>query len=544
MEQAYEYVTRDFGRLLGREWLQRIDTELWKFTERLNQWLHALFLHPTPAWREHLDAFLEEQAAAGFTVTPESRQELVAFLEGWASNLPQAKPKPTPKPQVELLASRLAAKAPAEGYHRPAHANPQVTHPQVKPPQYGRIVRSHWHVFHDKLKEADGYLDAIERLLDPLGRKVIAAKPDEPVEVETDVDEIVALIYRHNEAMEQARQAWLDGKLGGDTHTHLVNALSPSSLGLPLFTDEAQAKRAQVQWKEIGKRLKEKISFFDKLIFAMEVTEKVGDVASLALGAGLIVSAVKQGGKIALVKAAKIAAQAAVAEGVALAKDAAGQAIEDALLAAGVSQETISAIQTAATVVEWVLELKRTRASLRSGSASVGSTQSAASTPLPSQEPLPLPKAPKPPPRGQFKNQSGDPEIAAHKARTQPYGSQAPRPPKRKSHPAIEGRVDKPRTPHHTFLQRTIADEMQATGEYARVTMRMKLSKVSGIQHNPDIEPDNIGVHLDGRIDIIEILSPSQTREELEDKLRHALNELPPHLRGGTRVIDPQDAFE
>jgi hypothetical protein len=84
---------------------------------------------------------------------------------------------------------------------------------------------------------------------------------------------------------------------------------------------------------------------------------------------------------------------------------------------------------------------------------------------------------------------------------------------------------------------------MQATGDYTRIATRMKLSKFSGVKIDPDIEPDNMGLHADGRIDIIEVLSPSQTREKLTAKLLHALSQLPPAMRGGIRVVDPKDAF-
>jgi hypothetical protein len=238
-------------------------------------------------------------------------------------------------------------------------------HPPHKPPQYGRVVKSHWHIFHEKLREAEDRLKDIEHLLGPLGEKVIAAKSDEPVEVETDVDEIAALVYRHNDAMERARQAWLDGDLGGDTANSLNSASSPARFGLPMILDDAQATRAKAQRNEITKRLKGREIFFDNLIFAMEVAERVGEVASLAIGAGFVVNAVKTGGKIALVK---IVSQAVIVEGVARTADAASQAIEDALLNAGVSEETISNIHTAAAVVEFVLELKRTGKALPSQS--------------------------------------------------------------------------------------------------------------------------------------------------------------------------------
>jgi hypothetical protein len=112
------------------------------------------------------------------------------------------------------------------------------------------------------------------------------------------------------------------------------------------------------------------------------------------------------------------------------------------------------------------------------------------------------------------------------------------------THPLIEGVPDKHRTPYHKFLQQTMADEMQASGYYKRVGMGRPLSEFSGLKHSPDIRPDNIGLTPDGRIDLVEILSPSQTKDELEQKLLKALNQLPREKRGDVRVTDPQDAFK
>jgi hypothetical protein len=113
-----------------------------------------------------------------------------------------------------------------------------------------------------------------------------------------------------------------------------------------------------------------------------------------------------------------------------------------------------------------------------------------------------------------------------------------------KSHPLIEGVPDARRTRAHKILQQATAEEMQAEGSYVRVGMGRPLSEFSGLKHSPDIRPDNIGLTIEGRIDMFEIRSPSQTKEKLEAKLMTALNQLPPEMRGEIRVSDPGDAFK
>jgi hypothetical protein len=85
---------------------------------------------------------------------------------------------------------------------------------------------------------------------------------------------------------------------------------------------------------------------------------------------------------------------------------------------------------------------------------------------------------------------------------------------------------------------------MQASGYYVRVGRRVPLSEFSGLRHSPDIQPDNIGLTADGKIDIIEILSPKQNKGELARKLETAWNQLPPEMRGQFLITDPKDAFK
>jgi RHS repeat-associated protein len=113
------------------------------------------------------------------------------------------------------------------------------------------------------------------------------------------------------------------------------------------------------------------------------------------------------------------------------------------------------------------------------------------------------------------------------------------------NHPLIEGVLDRPRSAGHAFLQQALADEAQASGFYQRISRgSINLSEFSGLKHGPDIKPDFMGLTPDGKIDMIEVLSPGQRKSALERKLRDGMEQLPPHMRGEYGVIDPNDAFQ
>lgn len=80
---------------------------------------------------------------------------------------------------------------------------------------------------------------------------------------------------------------------------------------------------------------------------------------------------------------------------------------------------------------------------------------------------------------------------------------------------------------------------MARGGRYKRVGMSRPLSEMSGIKGKPDIKADITGVRLDGKIDLIEIRSPSQTVKELREKLARAMQMQPPEMQGEIFIINP-----
>jgi|GEM_PF-3113652 len=529
MIEAYMKATEDVLRLAGQMFLRRMDDQLRWFAEDLHDFIYELDRNPRRDWRERFDAFLADQTARGRELTPESRKELIIYLEMWERNVYGGPPEP--QRVLQTVVTRIEEPASASGK---AGDVPQSSSPR-KPTitELRRPKKYHLHEegeFYQKLGEARRLLTEMARAVALFSQKLDGAAVGESIEVDADLDAIEDLIWRHNDALESARDIWLRADLKGNTYNRLAMMSDPTSVGLPRFIDDDQPRRAKAQWERISARLGERIAFLDDVIFAMEVIERIGTAASFALGAGIVINAGIQGGKVVLLKTvAKVVASAAIGNVI-------GEATGAALEAIGVEQETVEKVQNAVELISWLLILRRMKLLRPRPDVSPSPAQSTTTPTTTSSSP------PRRPPKKSdraISTHGGDPETNAAKARSQPHG-----PPRNKTYPEIEGELDKPRSKHHVFLQETIAQEMRATRDYVRITRRMHLSKVSGIKHAPNIIPDNIGVRYDGRIDVFEILSPKQTRAELEAKLQLAFSQLPEYLRGSFRVVDPKDAFK
>ena len=322
-------------------------------------------------------------------------------------------------------------------------------------------------------------------MLRELGGKLDAAKLDEAVDVEAEADQIEELIWRYNNAVESALDAWLHDDLSREASTHLNEMETPSSLGLPRFTDDDQAARALRQASQVAKRSRERDAVMDRLVTGLEITETVTTWTAIVLGAGLLAKTAWIGGRWVFVKTVAVGAAAYIAD----------QAAEKVLRAAGASEQTIRGVKLAAMVVTFILLRRRSRMLAESPKEVVKST------------------------------------VAESEA--------APADPKWDlTHPLIEGSVDRPRSLNHMRLQQAFAKEMQASGDYTRVAMNTPLSEFSGLKHSPNIRCDNMGLRVDGRIDLFEIRSPSQTKKKLLEKLEAAMQELPAEMRGDVHVLE------
>ena len=337
----YSAVLAKLLRLVFARWLERIEQKLQLFAEALDEWLHELFANPTIDWRDRFEQFLAEQEAAGYIVPPESRQELIAYLEHWAASIG------LPTPEAQRIADVSRAFGIVPPIARPSFRN-------VAGRFRKRVLARMF--FNDKLREARQRNDEIEQVLAALGRKLDAAEVGETVEAEPAAEAIEILIWSHNDAMEQARGTWLKHNLGNDDYLRIAAVSNPSAHGLPPFVDDEQAERFRQQVLAIGARLDQRIGGMDRAISVMHRLEQAGVGASLLIGGGVLLQAVRTGGKWAIVKTvAQVAASGAVAH-------ATGKAVEHSLRAAGASEETIHGVRLAAEVVTWLLLLRRVHA--------------------------------------------------------------------------------------------------------------------------------------------------------------------------------------
>jgi hypothetical protein len=475
---------------------RRLEEALEPFADDLDGFLARLFQARLPAnWREQWHEFVDDQATRGFIVQPESIVSLENWIEAWArfcgllpvaqSPIAELSAAPGNSAHAMQLSQTLASPPP---FVQGPSANQETRLPAYEKGTGPTGQGGGEQFFDDKLTTAQEQLDQIKRVLESLGNVLDAAKLDEAIVVETEVDAVEDMIWRYNDALESARDAWLREDLSGDANARLLQMLTPRSFGLPMFVDDVQAERAHRQEMEISRRLGQRNVRMDRVIVGMQAAEWAGAGAGILLGGGVIISAAKKGGAWAVVKTIAVGAALAAGE----------QAIEAGLRAAGAGEQTIKGARLAAVVISFIL-LRRRMAS---------ETKPA------------VPRGPERSNRSEFGQLWDD------------------------THPLIEGVIDRPRSPEHVFLQLTIAEEMQASGYYVRVGRRVPLSEFSGLRHSPDIQPDNIGLTADGKIDIIEILSPKQRREEVQSKLEKAWSQLPPEMRGQFLITDPKDAFQ
>ena len=273
----YSAVLAKLLRLVFARWLERIEQKLQLFAEALDEWLHELFANPTIDWRDRFEQFLAEQEAAGYIVPPESRQELVAYLEHWAASI---------------------------GLQETVAGSQSVDEREQSTPVGGRSttrvasqrLNSDEAFFFDKLARAQRQLDEMRRILEALGRRLDAAALDEQVDVDSDVEAIEALIWAYNDAIESAQDAWLRGDLPDDALRRLNEMLTPASLGLPLFADEQQLQRRVRQGMQIHHESLGRDAAMDRLVFGLQATELgTGAVGILAAGGALVYIAKKGG---------------------------------------------------------------------------------------------------------------------------------------------------------------------------------------------------------------------------------------------------------
>jgi hypothetical protein len=317
-----EYVREweEVYRALVKEVLRGIEFALQPFANSLDAFLAELFSARLPSdWRERWHSFVAQQAELGFFVEPVSVEELETWIEQWARF-------------CGLLPSDVIAAGSSAAGHKPVGS--------------GKASEK---FFDDKLALAQRQLEEIQRVLEALGPRLDAAREGESVDVETDVDRVEELIWCYHDALESARAEWLTEDLAGSAMERLQSLHTPASFGLPFYTDEQQVQRATQQERKINERLRRRNVVMDRVVAGAEVAETAGTVAGWALGGGAFLKAAKTGGRWAVVKlAAKVAAG-----------EAASRILDQAVEAAGVSQQTLAGVKLAAAVIGFILNRRK-----------------------------------------------------------------------------------------------------------------------------------------------------------------------------------------
>jgi len=163
------------------------------------------------------------------------------------------------------------------------------------------------------------------------------------------VDRVEELIWSYHDALESARGEWLTQDLAGNAMERLYSLHTPVSFGLPYYTDDQQAQRAAQQERKIYERLRRRNVVWDRVVAGAEAAEAAGNVAGWALVGGALLKAAVTGGRWAVVKlAAKIAAG-----------EAASRILDQAVEAAGVSQQTLAGVKLAAAVIGFILNRRK-----------------------------------------------------------------------------------------------------------------------------------------------------------------------------------------
>ena len=79
-------------------------------------------------------------------------------------------------------------------------------------------------------------------------------------------------------------------------------------------------------------------------------------------------------------------------------------------------------------------------------------------------------------------------------------------------------------TTHGSTSQR-IAEEMAESGDYTSVHLNQAVKTITDGDVTSRVRPDVAGVRADGTVDVVEVLSPNQTSQQMTDKLQNALGD-------------------
>jgi len=96
----------------------------------------------------------------------------------------------------------------------------------------------------------------------------------------------------------------------------------------------------------------------------------------------------------------------------------------------------------------------------------------------------------------------------------------------------IKGRPQVTGTEGHDFTSIEVAIEWAQSGLYKEIRLNRAYKTVTGVQTTPRRLPDVIGIRHDGKVDVVEVQSKTDVRQELLERNEEAMKQLPESMRG------------
>ncbi|MEZ0195920.1 hypothetical protein AB9U01_17920 [Pseudomonas qingdaonensis] len=78
----------------------------------------------------------------------------------------------------------------------------------------------------------------------------------------------------------------------------------------------------------------------------------------------------------------------------------------------------------------------------------------------------------------------------------------------------------------HAQMSEDIAEQMAMSGNYERVGVNVAVKTVTGVPTDPITRPDVTGLRKDGKVDIVEVPSPTDQSHKLRAKGQNTLQGL------------------
>jgi RHS repeat-associated protein len=105
----------------------------------------------------------------------------------------------------------------------------------------------------------------------------------------------------------------------------------------------------------------------------------------------------------------------------------------------------------------------------------------------------------------------------------------------------VHGQIESTsKTPGHDETIGAVAEELAKSGEYEYVTMQRSWRTATGRVSKSGKIPDIIAVRRDGRVDVFEVASKSDTQDDLQRRMAEGMNTLPEGKRGTIQVLYPR----